>query len=397
MDPSEDSSPVNNTGPSLASLPIDILSLLPEFLHNIEDYINLGSTCHSLRAALSLAHPRIILQLAAASSRIFFRPSPHFLVAAKARELADWAAKDPRNAVLLREAMQENGVDGLMELCLKHTNGLTMQRIRELHAMRFAVINPIVDLIDKCVGQQWYDTPNFWNGGVDDAWTIDVDPPETFFHLAIYGGLVAREFDAYISQIQRGRVDTEQITKDGAMDVDNRLEYVKYCIPDPDCYQCMSTAQNVMRQDGTMDPRRKVNTTGPYFMYRQQMGIGFPTEIRMHGSQVGLGHLLRSERWRTAWEDVLTTDSGNSLLVPGDWKYDMFESIVLCQGLEGMEMLTTAGREKWRGRVAIWREQIARIDIAPPKKVQVGTQRTYPFPWLRGDIAITTSGYVLGT
>jgi hypothetical protein len=27
---------------------------------------------------------------------------------------------------------------------------------------------------------------NFWDGGVDDAYTIWAEPPETLFHLALY-------------------------------------------------------------------------------------------------------------------------------------------------------------------------------------------------------------------
>jgi hypothetical protein len=72
---------------TLRSLPGDILVMLPEYLHNIEDYMNLSSTCRALRNNMSNPKPNILLKLAAASSRIFFRPSPHFLVAATGREL----------------------------------------------------------------------------------------------------------------------------------------------------------------------------------------------------------------------------------------------------------------------------------------------------------------------
>lgn len=48
-----------------------------------------------------------------------------------------------------------------------------MAHIRELYEMRFATINPVVDLIDKCVGVQ----------------SIDADLFETSFHLVTYGEL----------------------------------------------------------------------------------------------------------------------------------------------------------------------------------------------------------------
>ncbi|KAG4217658.1 hypothetical protein PC116_g33862, partial [Phytophthora cactorum] len=158
----------------LLDLPTDILVMLPDFLHNIEDYINLSSTCRSLRKCMDNASPRTILRLAHASSRVFFRPDPLFLICATARELGNWARESEDNEAELVAGMPR-GLDHLMDMALRHC-GLTMARIRELHALRFAVVNPVANLIDQCVGTQWYATPNFWNGGVDDAYTVIVDP-----------------------------------------------------------------------------------------------------------------------------------------------------------------------------------------------------------------------------
>jgi len=82
---------------ALQSLPGDILTMLPEYLHNIEDYMNLSSTCRALRNSMSNPKPNTLLRLATASSRIFFRPSPHFLVAATGRELGNWARLSDTN------------------------------------------------------------------------------------------------------------------------------------------------------------------------------------------------------------------------------------------------------------------------------------------------------------
>ncbi|KAI0726218.1 hypothetical protein C8Q72DRAFT_741996, partial [Fomitopsis betulina] len=197
----------------------DILLALPRYLHDIEDFSNLSATCRILRQACAEASPNTILRLAAAASRIFLRPDPHFLVAATARQLSDWASLSSANTAELRTAFR-SGVEGLLDLALEHA-GLTMERIRELYEMRFTTINPVVDLIDKCVGEQWYATPNFWDGGVDDAYTIDVDPPETFFHLVIYGELFGPAFDVFL--------ETGVVPE--VASVETRLEFVKYCIP----------------------------------------------------------------------------------------------------------------------------------------------------------------------
>lgn len=152
---------------NLLSLPRDILITLPLYLHNIEDYVNLSSTCRTMRDCMATATPNAILRLAAAQTAVFFRPSPLFLVAATARELGNWARQNDSNEKELAGRM-EDGIDALLDLALEHC-GLTMPRIRELHLMRFSILNPVENIIDQCVGQQWYETPDFWSGGVDDA------------------------------------------------------------------------------------------------------------------------------------------------------------------------------------------------------------------------------------
>lgn len=159
----------------ILSLPWDILILLPRYLHNIEDYMNLSSTCRTMRDCMGKATPSSILRLAAAQATVFFRPAPFFLVAATARELGHWARASEANEMELRDKLK-NGIDALMTLALDHC-GLTIQRIRDLHLMRFSVLNPVENIIDQCVGQQWHSTPNFWDGGVDDA-VSDVSNPK---------------------------------------------------------------------------------------------------------------------------------------------------------------------------------------------------------------------------
>ncbi|KAI8958140.1 hypothetical protein F5Y11DRAFT_351835 [Daldinia sp. FL1419] len=79
------STPTGTLG--LLDLPAEIVVFLPEFLHNIEDCMNLSSTCRTLRICMNGASSRTILHL--------------------------------------------------MDLALRHC-GQSMTRIRELHALRFS-------------------------------------------------------------------------------------------------------------------------------------------------------------------------------------------------------------------------------------------------------------------
>jgi hypothetical protein len=117
--------------PSLQSLPRDILTMLPDYMHNIEDYINLSLTRRILRSCMTTTMPDNILRLAVAQSKIFFRPSPLFLLIARAKELGNWARASDANEHEFASKCKR-GSEGLLELASKHC-GLTLERIRELH------------------------------------------------------------------------------------------------------------------------------------------------------------------------------------------------------------------------------------------------------------------------
>jgi hypothetical protein len=376
---------------SLLDIPHDIIVTLPDYLHDIEDYKNLSSTCRTLRVYLAATSPKTLLRLTVAASSTFFRPSPHFLVAGVARQLGDWARLSPSNEDVLARTFR-GGVDAVLALCLEHC-GLTMEGVRDLHAMTFSVVNPVTDIIDKCVGEQWYATPNFWDGGVDDAYTIDVDPPETLFHLAIYGEFFGPDLDIILDRQPDGK---------HALGVETRLEYVKYCIPDWACYSCQNGACDVELPDGSIDPRRLVLGTGPYEDYGRHN-----VNVVLHGSQIGLNHLLESSRWNPRWDTVrkrISPDfaqpvdymavSIDTVELDG-WQQLLWQNIAQLQGLGGLAMIS-GGAAEWKNRLMELWGKIATLE-GPPGIVKVGGNVTFNWPYLTGDLKICSSGYVVGT
>lgn len=374
----------------LLSLTRDILILLPEYIHNIEDYTNFSSTCRTLRDFMSTAQPNQILRLAAAQSSTFFRPSPHFLVTATARELGHWARESSANEAVLA-ARLEDGIDGLFDLVLKHC-GLTMERIREMHLQRFSIINPVTDVIDKCVGDQWYSTPDFWNGGVDDAYTIQSDPPTSLFHLALYGELFGPDFEIFL---------TPSDPNARRLSMETRLEFIKYCIPDWSTWSADS-ARGVEMPDGSIDPRRAVKASGPY------TGGGESVDEQ---NNLALVWVLQSSRWRPHWQAIRArakvTDFQSDFKeswwpVPDDdddeqdWRQRLLESVMVCQGLRGLGMMRPDLQDVWIEKIRAWREMIGSLE-REPERIKVGTQATYGYPFLLGDLSICSTGYVVGT
>jgi hypothetical protein len=373
---------------TLLSLPRDILILLPDYIHNIEDYTNFSSTCTTLRDCMGTASSSNILRLAAAQSTTFFRPSPHFLVTATARELGDWARESAANETELATRL-EDGIDGLFDLSLKHC-GLTLERIRQLHLQRFSIINPVTDLIDTCVGSQWYATPDFWNGGVDDAYTIYADPPATLFHLALYGKIFGRDFEAFL---EPGGQTARHLS------VDTRLEFIKYCVPDYASYVCQKSAGDVRMPDGQIDPRRAVKQTGPYVEGEK---------ARLDQNNIALVWLIKSSRWTPHWRDMRVkagiTDF-QSDFADGwfynpndqqDWRQRMLEAIMISQGLEGLGMIRPGLQDDWIEKIRGWKEKIASLE-KEPEWTEVGRQATLEYPFLLGDLRICGSGYGCGS
>ncbi|KAI0119836.1 hypothetical protein F4814DRAFT_413510 [Daldinia grandis] len=374
----------------LLDLPTDILVMLPEFLHNIEDYVNLSSTCRALRKCTNAASPNAILRLAHASGRVFFRPDPLFLICATARELGSWARKSDENEAELVAGMPR-GIDHLMDLALRHC-GLTMARIRELHALRFSVINPVSDLIDKCVGAQWYATPNFWNGGVDDAYTIDVDVNEMVFNLAIYGELFGSDFEPFF--------DSETgFSSRRRLKANTRFEFIKYCLPDARI-ACFETVSDLERRVGSYDPRRDIiyHPEGPYERRGERASRSY------FNHTIGLIWLMKSSLWRPHWVKArkaagagpeFADKIGDLGIATCSWRQLMLENVMQCQGLEGLGMIQegTEIAERWAPKIREWKEKIESME--EPATTKLGIRDMYEYPDLFGDLRVCSAGYLL--
>ncbi|BCS21756.1 uncharacterized protein APUU_22188A [Aspergillus puulaauensis] len=294
----------------LLSLPNEILCLLPDFIDNIETFTSAAATCRRLRDALNAAPPQTILRLAAASAPTFFSPHPHFLVLATARAASNWALGDAERVRELRSALQ-GGIDGFYQFCL-HRSGLTLADIRRTHLARFSIINPLSDKIDKMAGRQWYSTPDFWDGGVSEAYTIQTEADRATFQLLIYGEMFASTMEAFLEP-ERGLP---------FHDLTTRLTYITYCLPDWSC-----------RSYSGFD----VLPTGPY-------ADGDPPE----GDQVAFHHILSCWRWECLWGDAIRSllfENPASFPQRGrneeehEWQ-KLLRDALQVQGLEGMQLVT---------------------------------------------------------
>ncbi|KAL8766376.1 MAG: hypothetical protein Q9209_006846 [Squamulea sp. 1 TL-2023] len=339
---------------TLLALPTEILALLPQHLTNIKDFKELSSTCRRLRETCFLTSPNTILRLAAASSRIFFRPDPYFLVAATAKQIGDWAIPNEQNTARLRSALMD-GIDGLLALCVEEA-GLTMDDIRRLHASRFTTFNPVIDLIDRCAGEQSYGVEDFRNGGRSDAETIDCDPERALFEMAIYGSLFQSTLEANHDH-RKG------------LELDIRLDFIKYCIPDSKCRNYRGFTVEMM---------------GPY-----KPGVG---HANPRIDQYSIRHILKSSKWKVAWEDVRKAIGPD---FDDERRQRIWASAVQMKGLEVFDMLRPDWAERWSARLRELRQLIERIDVSSMQATEQdlhGVIDWMAFPIMEDDIQCCVRG-----
>ena len=332
--------------------------MLPRYLHDIEDFMNASSSCRKLRETFARTNPKALLGLAAAQSRVFFRPDPYFLVAATASQVGKWGLQSKQNTEIVRHAFR-GGIEGLFELCVL-VAGLTLEDIRRLCLARYDLINPIEDKIDRMAGKQWYSTPNFWNGGVSDAYTIDCEPMRTTFQYIIYGELFGYSMSAFLQP--------ELSLPQYSLDV--RLDYLRYCVPD------------------------SITKGGSPGLGLPDLNGQFADPKFYSGDGLAFHHVLTTGRWLRPWAAIRLAIGPD---FEEEWRQDIWVEAVQLYGLAGLEMLIKPnGLDEWRPKLEELRSQIEMLDGANrPKLHKFGRYENlaYDFPMPSKEIHVIIAGY----
>ncbi|KAF1991356.1 hypothetical protein K402DRAFT_388770 [Aulographum hederae CBS 113979] len=332
----------------LTDLPQELLDLIPHHITLIEDLLSLSTTTRALRAACTELPPNALLRLCAAQQNVFFRPTPHYLVALTCRQLAHSALSSPEGVETLR----------------------ALKEVREWHNLRFAVVNPTANWLDQLAGAQWYATPNFWNGGVSDAATISVEPERAVFQIAVYGELFGESVESYLREGKKGAG-----AKGKMLPREVRMDYVKYCVPD---WVCAGGYRGL-----------EVLETGPY--RGDGEGEGLPSD------QIAMNHILNCRRWRDAWAAVRATAGPD--FPDGSWKQEVWQRSVESLGMRMLGMWRPEARTNELTRkvaeIRGWIEALDDVDDKPDAVVVPVKQqwRTYDFPLFAKEVLICVQKY----
>jgi hypothetical protein len=217
---------------SISSLPQEVIDQTIGEIHHLDDYLSLESTCRHLRTAVQTCSPGTLLALSYRSRATFFRPEPHFLLSALIPAIRKYACLSETRRVEVKRTIW-HGCDGLLKWAC-HTPIIasyarwSTRSIHDLWEWRMRVLNPLSDLIDKCVGDQWYTAADVWSGGVEDAYTLFAEPETRLFQLQMYGDMFGAGMD---SCLLPQNVD---LASGRELGLSFRLDFVKYLLADWD-------------------------------------------------------------------------------------------------------------------------------------------------------------------
>lgn len=286
------------------SLPAELLLNLPQYLHSIEDLYSLFSTCRTLYHACANTSPKTILRLAANSGRVFFRPHPHLLIAATARQLADWAVEEADHRYLLEVAIQ-GGVEKLLELAAD-VAGLSMDDIRRLYVYKCDVLNPLNRRLDLSAGPA--STSNSYM-------TVCNDPETTLLSWIIYGELFHHSLElAYLPFPQQKPLSSVI-----------RYKWFVYCMPDVNSF-------NYMRFPSDDIPQ--------FFKdYVQEDDDSF--------QQLSMAEATRVFFDPSLWKKEL--EASSAYQTTSGTLRELFISCAMHMGSKSLELLAPGGVEKFKG------------------------------------------------
>jgi hypothetical protein len=122
--------------------------------------------------------------------------------------------------------------------------------------------------------------------------------------------------------------------------------------------------------------------------------VPLESTITIHNNNIALKWIFKSTRWRLHWKEARVRVSAEPDYAEDlyddwdditDWRQGVWETVMVCQGLEGLVMMIPEFTEDWAGEIKEWRDKFSKME-KEPAIVQVGAQHTHEFPDIYGDL-----------
>ncbi|MCJ1248237.1 hypothetical protein MMC30_005454, partial [Trapelia coarctata] len=158
----------------------------------------------------------------------FLPPYPQLLLAATARQLADWTVLSPSNRGTLFATLL-GGPDALLELAAR-VSRLRLRDIREVYAKKGTLLVPLATIVEADSGRESHRVEAEANGhdyvAEEDSYAVCSDPFGALLNYWIYSELFHHTIDSALA----GVTDAKELP--APLGAETRRRFVAYCVPD---------------------------------------------------------------------------------------------------------------------------------------------------------------------
>lgn len=214
-----------------------VISLCTPYLDSIHDlHVLLETSKSTNQSLLTSLTPHTLLSILHRTSWLDRLTTQHLLLSYIASGFPSFLLHPPNRNLFKLACL--SSPESLLHLALSRPSipasarpKFTLGNVGSSWVKRKEVLEGVGDLVDRCVGEQWYDIPDFWDGGREDAATLFAEPRATVFHLATYGemwgGEVEKAYQCLLDRQDEDKARTEGKVNGRDGDVDGEDGGVK--------------------------------------------------------------------------------------------------------------------------------------------------------------------------
>ena len=334
----------------ITDLPSELIALLPNYLHTLDDLYALIQTSryfYTLCSDTKAKYPPILRQK---DGQYALPPHPDLLLCGVARQIADWAVKSGQNRQILWDAISDSSVDrnvGLLQLG-EQVARLGLRDVRALYKANLEIVDPISRIIDREVGRkQGHDQKSETNSGAGlEIWgdrprVICEQPKKAMYNFVIYSELFHHSVDNAYGQLSN---TIEPLS------VELRHHWMRWCMPDVNCsyqYPLDSPSGKALKEEGQ------------YQQLDFHQLLRSPTSENIPHQVFGAEKPVASDASKSR-EDWDETASQHDRLA---------EKILEHQGLNTLRLHLPGGPEATKDMISDIREKVGKI---PVHQVEIG-------------------------
>jgi hypothetical protein len=333
----------------LLDLPFDIISLLPTYLHSITDLYALLSTCRALHNAFAFSEVKLPPILPRLYGQPLLPPHPHLILAATARQVADWAVASRGNRASLYESLLE-GNHGLFKLS-QEVARVSLKDMRDLNNLKYSLLNPLTRVVDveggaEMVREKGRDPDNY-------SLTIVREPDIALLNYLIYCEFFHHSIDEILNH------STRTSSQPKAFDLKTRRRWIAYCMPD------MSNCRNPHHKeikDTEILSQIQMWDRCDTFSRRQKALLDFFETGELHEYDPGLN-------WYGRYYDE------DHVFTVRERRVDVCLDVANHLGVESLKMLLPGGLYQARARLEEIKERVSAISDADIMDAHAGNTR----------------------